>query len=328
MNSITRLILRRVVSGNIKLTPRLLQVLKEFDAEPPSPEPPVQAANETAPPPPPPAADNTSAEEKKMTFVNQLPGRWIRRTECGLGAVLLLAASLAPAALNPAPLAAANEAFAQGEYAAAARGYEAILAQQGYSAPVLFNLANAQQRAGQLGPAILNYERARLLDPNDADLATNLNTARRKAGVETERPSPAQTAAQALTLSHWFALAAAATFLIAVALPLRHLIPRARSGLNFGSVLAAFALVMAVAALGLRRSDLTRAVVTAPEAVAGIAPVTMAQSLFKLRAGETVTLQQTHGAFARVRNQAGQLGWVKTDQIARVIPARATFPGS
>ena len=85
---------------------------------------------------------------------------------------------------------------------------------------------------------------------------------------------------------------------------------------------------MAVAALGLRRSDLTRAVVTAPEAVAGIAPVTMAQSLFKLRAGETVTLQQTHGAFARVRNQAGQLGWVKTDQIARVIPARATFPGS
>ena len=33
MKAITRLILRRVVSGNVKLTPRLLQVLKELDQD-------------------------------------------------------------------------------------------------------------------------------------------------------------------------------------------------------------------------------------------------------------------------------------------------------
>ena len=33
MNAITRLILRHVVSGNVELTPRLLDVLKELDQD-------------------------------------------------------------------------------------------------------------------------------------------------------------------------------------------------------------------------------------------------------------------------------------------------------
>jgi hypothetical protein len=41
-------------------------------------------------------------------------------------------------------------------------------AQAGASAPELFNQANAAQRADQFGSAILGYETARLLSPNDA----------------------------------------------------------------------------------------------------------------------------------------------------------------
>lgn len=43
-------------------------------------------------------------------------------------------------------------------------------AQSRYSAPELFNQANAAQRAGRLGPAILGYERARLLSPSDSSV--------------------------------------------------------------------------------------------------------------------------------------------------------------
>jgi len=269
-----------------------------------------------------------TAGENPLTFVSPLPGRWIRRTECGVGIALLLAASLVQAAIDPGTFAAANNAFAQGKYAEAAQGFESIIARQGYSAPVLFNLANAQQRAGNLGPAILNYERAALLSPHDPGINANLKVARQKAGLQPERVSPLQTAAQALTMNLWSGLGAEALLLLAVALPLKWLWPQARRALNFGSVAAAFALAMAVSALVIRSSDLRRAVVTVPEAVAGVSPVTTAQPMFKLRAGEAVTLQQTHGAFTLVWNHAGQAGWVKTGELARVIPATATLPGS
>ncbi len=222
----------------------------------------------------------------------------------------------------------ANTAFAQGKYSEAARGYESVLAKKGSSAPVLFNLANAQQRAGQPGPAILNYERAALLAPNDPASAGNLNSARQKAGIAMEQQSPVQTVARMLTLNSWFVLAAAALFLIAIALPLKSLRPPARGPLNFGSVLAALALVGAVGALGLRATDLHRAVVLSPETVAGVSPVSVAQPVFKLRASEVVTLQKTHGNFALIRNQAGHEGWVMLDEIARIIPASTTPPRS
>jgi hypothetical protein len=73
---------------------------------------------------------------------------------------------------------------------------------------------------------------------------------------------------------------------------------------------------------------LRRAVVIVPEAVAGVSPVTMAQPIFRLRAGEEVTLQKTHGTFALIRNRVGQAGWVKSDEITRIIPTTVTLPGS
>src|SRR6202034_2373376 len=47
-------------------------------------------------------------------------------------------------------------------------------AQGGYSAAALYNFANAFARAGKPGFAVLNYERARLLDPSDPDIDGNL----------------------------------------------------------------------------------------------------------------------------------------------------------
>ncbi len=54
----------------------------------------------------------------------------------------------------------ANAAFAEKRFAEAANEYEAVISRQGFSAPVLFNLGNAYYLDGNLGRAILNYERA------------------------------------------------------------------------------------------------------------------------------------------------------------------------
>jgi tetratricopeptide (TPR) repeat protein len=221
----------------------------------------------------------------------------------------------------------ANNVFAQGKYREAVHSYETIIAQQGYSTPVLFNLANAQQRDGQLGHAILNYERAALLSPNDPDIAANLSSARQKAGLEPERQSPVQQAARALTLNGWFCLAATALFFLAAAFPVKQLRPQLRPVLNWSSIAAALVFAIAATAAGVRWPDLHRAVVIASEATAGVSPVTVAQPVFKLRAGEIVTLQQAHDGFARIRNQAGHEGWVKLGEIAHIIPPSAILRG-
>ncbi len=51
----------------------------------------------------------------------------------------------------------------------------------GYSAAGLYNLANSYARAGKPGMAVLNYERARLLSPNDPDVEANLRFVRSSA---------------------------------------------------------------------------------------------------------------------------------------------------
>src|SRR4029077_14462070 len=56
----------------------------------------------------------------------------------------------------------------------------------GYSAAGLYNLGNSYARAGKPGMAVLNYERARLLAPDDADVEANLQFVRSSAHLPAE----------------------------------------------------------------------------------------------------------------------------------------------
>ena len=71
-------------------------------------------------------------------------------------------------------LAAANSAYENGDFAAAAAGYQQLLRTGTADAAVHYNLGNTWYRLGAIGRAILAYERARLLDPSDAQIRENL----------------------------------------------------------------------------------------------------------------------------------------------------------
>src|SRR5208282_4339988 len=62
-------------------------------------------------------------------------------------------------------------------------------AQTRYSAAGLYNLANSYARAGKPGMAVLNYERAILLAPNDPDIEANLRHVRESARLPPESRS-------------------------------------------------------------------------------------------------------------------------------------------
>ena len=73
----------------------------------------------------------------------------------------------------------ADSAYAQEHYQQAISDYEALL-KQGVSAELYYNLGNAYYRTDQMPKAVLNYERALLLSPGDADIRFNLQMARSK----------------------------------------------------------------------------------------------------------------------------------------------------
>lgn len=71
----------------------------------------------------------------------------------------------------------ANKHYTDQEFDRAAEEYEQILASGKESAEVYFNLGNAYFKTGDHVQAILNYERAKLLDPRNEDIDFNLKVA-------------------------------------------------------------------------------------------------------------------------------------------------------
>lgn len=69
----------------------------------------------------------------------------------------------------------ANEHFLKGDYQKSIQDYQ-ILIEQGYKSSTLYyNLGNAFYRVGKIGLAILYYEKAKLISPDDEDIIHNLN---------------------------------------------------------------------------------------------------------------------------------------------------------
>ena len=72
----------------------------------------------------------------------------------------------------------ANAAYADGRYDEAASMYEAIVRGGVKNADVHYNLGNAHWKSGRVGPTVLAYERALLLDPGHRDAIANLDYVR------------------------------------------------------------------------------------------------------------------------------------------------------
>jgi hypothetical protein len=191
-------------------------------------------------------------------------------------------------------------------------------AQSSFSAPALFNQANAAQREGRLGSAILGYERARLLSPNESSIKQNLRIAREKAGVNAPAIPFWQRPAPWLSFDSWAVIGSSALFIgCALSFGIRYLPRRATRWISVG---CGTALMMVVAAIGLRWNELDRAVIQNAHTTMHIAPAANAQGAFELKAGDLVTAKREYGEFVLVWTLDQRSGWVNKSDLERVIP--------
>jgi hypothetical protein len=194
----------------------------------------------------------------------------------------------------------------------------ATSAQAGVSAPELFNQANTAQREGRFGPAILGYERARLLSPTESSIEQNLRVAREKAGLNAPTIPVWQRPAHWLGFDEWALLGSSALIAgCALFFGMRYVPRRTVSWISASCAATVF---LAAAAIALRWNELDRAVIQNAQAKAHIAPAADAQATFDLKAGEIVTAQRQYGDFVLIRTLDQRSGWVSKSDVDRVIP--------
>lgn len=100
-------------------------------------------------------------------------------------AIFLWAAGFPAAALAQGDAASARDLYLKGDFAGAARIYEALVQRNPADPALRYNLGNALFKSGgpqTLGRAIAEYSRAFATKPRDADIRFNLDFALRKAG--------------------------------------------------------------------------------------------------------------------------------------------------
>jgi type IV secretory pathway VirB2 component (pilin) len=191
---------------------------------------------------------------------------------------------------------------------------------QRYSADGLYNLANSYARAGKPGLAVLNYERAALLAPDDADINANLEFVRASAHVPAQPRGRLARIVQAAkpALAAWSGVLGIA--LAGMGLLAGRLAPRLLWLRTGGIVLGVALLALGVGNALLLWPRMHEAVVLVDHTPARVSPALMAETAFVLPEAETVTMTAEHEDFLLIRTRGGRSGWVARANLGAVLP--------
>jgi tetratricopeptide (TPR) repeat protein len=249
-----------------------------------------------------------------------------------LSSVFLLTSSLHADGPDP-DLDSANRAYTDGKYEQAAQLFRQIINARGYSAPLCFDLANAEAKSGHVGAALLNYERARYLAPGDSDIDHNLQHERQLAGLEPNSYRWWQIALLSINWTVWLGIMAVCLILIffaiigtsyAAAISARTTIPvRLLKNIFRAIIFAGIPLCLLLGYIELSTVGFNyriQGVITAPKAATlRLSPFDSADSTGTIPEGELVTVEDRHDDYIRIEARDHHFGWVSQKDIEPVI---------
>ena len=251
----------------------------------------------------------------------------IKQTTLTLLAFLLTAVSL-HAADRDGELRAAEKAYADGNYPAAAEQYEALIKNYGESAEVYYNLGNAYYKLGRIAPAILNYERALAMNPGDGDARFNLEMARLRTEDRIESTDGflsrgLRSVQRLLSVDAWAAVALVAFIAFAGCLILFFFskwLRLRKMGFYLGILLLLVTVLANVCAWGGRRDLIVRddAIIFAPTVTVKSSPDRSGTDLFLLHEGTKVTIKNALGEWYEIRLGDGKEGWIPSKDLERI----------
>lgn len=222
----------------------------------------------------------------------------------------------------------ADSLYDKGLYAEAADAYEAIIANNGVSADLYYNLGNAYYKLDEIARSILNYERALLLNQGDEDIRANLALARGKTVDKVTPPSEMffvswwRDFANMVSVDTWAVVAVVSFVLlllgVAAYLFVEQIIVR-KIGFYSAALFLLLTVVFNLAAMFQRDSIMNRttAIIMQPVVSVKSSPNDAGTDLFLIHTGSKVEiLDDTMTDWAKIKLEEGKEGWVQTDVMA------------
>ena len=221
---------------------------------------------------------------------------------------------------------AANAAYADGRYEEAATLYQSLLDEQP-DATLYYNLGNARFKQGELAQAILSYERALRLRPNDKDAQYNLAFAQSRivdniAEQDFFLSSWARTVRNSLSEYTWLVMSIC-LFILALTGILLFLLGRMpwlrKTAFHIAWIALLFSLVAGLNAASLHKRDTLRneAIITQGVVNAKSSPDRSGTDLFTVHEGTKVTIRETIGEWSNVRVGSNE-GWIRSNCLERI----------
>jgi hypothetical protein len=223
----------------------------------------------------------------------------------------------------------ANAQYTEGNYAEAIANYTALIDSNGIvNAQLYYNAANAYYKQNEIAKAILYYEKAIKLAPDDEDILYNLQIAQQHTidkidavpvffAVRWLRAIP-----QWATADVWgyWSLLAFAGMLVLLLLVLTGISKHRRTLLTLVLLLFIASLTtLWIAATAKNDAHThTHAIVMLPVSTVKSSPDNGSTDLFILHEGTKVQTLETIGKWAKVRTADGNQGWLPLNSIATI----------
>ncbi len=223
----------------------------------------------------------------------------------------------------------ANELYLEGYYEEAIIIYEKIIYSGYHSAALYYNLGNAYYRSNKITPAILNYERARLLSPGDEDIIFNLELARMHVRDRIEELPDFfinrwwKKARDIMSADAWASIAVS-TFILTLLFFSFFLMSASVLVKKLFFWLAVIVLLLSVLSFSFgidQRNHLRNhntAIVFSPTVSVKSSPDINSTDLFIIHEGTKVWVEDSIGNWRAVRLSDGNKGWLQRDAIEMI----------
>ncbi len=223
-------------------------------------------------------------------------------------------------------LAEGDKFYAQNDFQTAAGVYEKLL-KQGESSIVYYNLGNCYYRLNMPAKALLNYERAALLDPSDKDMRANIDFVEHQLLKQTSRPTQFffvkwwKDLRSCMTLHAW-TVTGITTFILFLSFLFLYLFTRTitlRKAGFFGALLFLFACCITNLFAYQQYRALTQrdaALILISGTVVRSAPTDSGTELTTLPLGlKVIVTDHTMTDWKEIEFDNGKIGWIKTESL-------------
>ena len=249
----------------------------------------------------------------------------LRRIFILLAAIVALA-NVARASEFDAQWDRANTAYMNGDWAGATAIYDSIEQAGMASVKLYYNMGGAYFKNGQIGKAVLYYNKALRIDPTDEDTQYNLRVANGYVKDQIEVVPEffvsrwVRSVRTAVNSNTWAVLSLVAGLLMLVALMI-YLLPLGlgyrKAGFAVAVVMGAFTLLSANFASEQRRNALhsSEAIVMIGAAPVKSSPDRTSKDIFVIHEGTQVTVLDRLGDWCQVSIADGNKGWMPAPSI-------------